>query len=184
MIVIKLGGSLSQAETLVSCLDRLEQQYKDKPVVIVPGGGAFADQVRLAQGRWQFDDTTAHRMAILAMQQMALLIHGLKSQFTIVTSTLDIKQRLKKGEVLIWSPTIDELDKASIPASWDITSDSLAAWLAKTIQAEELILVKSARIDNNLTLEQLAEQQIIDQGFCQVVSAAIFKINIVNQHDF
>ena len=74
MIVIKLGGSLSQAETLVSCLDRLEQQYKDKPVVIVPGGGAFADQVRLAQGRWQFDDITAHRMAILAMQQMALKV--------------------------------------------------------------------------------------------------------------
>ena len=123
-------------------------------------------------------------MAILAMQQMALLIHGLKSQFIIVTSTLDIKQRLKKGDVLIWSPAIDELDKASVPASWDITSDSLAAWLAKTIQAEELILVKSARIDNNLTLEQLAEQQIIDQGFCQVVSAATFKINIVNQHDF
>jgi len=123
-------------------------------------------------------------MAILAMQQMALLIHGLKSQFTIVTSTLDIKQRLKKGEVLIWSPTIDELDKASVPASWDITSDSLAALLAKTIQAEELILVKSARIDNNLTLEQLAEQQIIDQGFCQVASAASFKINIVNQQDF
>ena len=48
----------------------------------------------------------------------------------------------------------------------------------------ELILVKSARIDNNLTLEQLAEQQIIDQGFCQVVLAATFKINIVNQHDF
>ena len=48
MIVIKLGGSLSQAETLVNCLDRLEQHYKNEAVVIVPGGGAFADQVRLA----------------------------------------------------------------------------------------------------------------------------------------
>lgn len=58
-----------------------------------------------------------------------MLIHGLKSQFTIVTSTLDIKQRLKKREVLIWSPAIDELDMASVPASWDITSDSLAGIL-------------------------------------------------------
>lgn len=183
MIVIKLGGSLSQSETLVSCLDRLEQRYKDKAVVIVPGGGAFADQVRLAQARWQFDDTTAHQMAILAMQQMALLIHGLKSQFTLVNSTLDITERLKQGEVLIWSPEIDELDKAFVPASWDVTSDSLAAWLAQTISAQTLILVKSALIDKNLTLEQLAEQQIIDRGFCHFVSTTTFKINIINQQN-
>ncbi|MEI8208687.1 MAG: uridylate kinase [Methylococcales bacterium] len=184
MIVIKLGGSLSQAETLLSCLNRIEQHYKDQAVVIVPGGGAFADQVRLAQVRWQFDDTTAHRMAILAMQQMALLIHGLKNQFTIVHSSTDILKRIKQGEALIWSPMIDELDKASVPASWDMTSDSLAAWLAKTVSAQALILVKSAIIDNKLTLEQLAEQQIIDQGFCQLVATATFTVNIISQHDF
>jgi 5-(aminomethyl)-3-furanmethanol phosphate kinase len=184
MIVIKLGGSLSQAETLVNCLDRLEQHYKNEAVVIVPGGGAFADQVRLAQVHWQFDDITAHRMAILAMQQMALLIHGLKNHFTIVHSSTDILKRINESEVLIWSPVIDELDKASVPASWDITSDSLAAWLTKTVSAQALILVKSAIIDKTLTLKQLAEQQIIDQGFCQLVSTAAFTVNIINQQDF
>ena len=71
MIVVKLGGSLSQSDALVKCLNSVEQNYQGRAVVIVPGGGAFADQVRLTQQRWQFDDKTAHRMAILAMQQMA-----------------------------------------------------------------------------------------------------------------
>ncbi|UOA07977.1 uridylate kinase [Methylobacter sp. S3L5C] len=183
MIVVKLGGSLSHSESLIKCLNNLEQNYAPNAIVIVPGGGAFADQVRLAQQRWQFDDLTAHRMAILAMQQMALLIKGLKRCFTIAHSVNDIKKQLSRQRIVIWSPDIVELDQAGIEASWDITSDSLAAWLASTLAAKELILIKSAIIDKNFNLQQLAEHDIIDQGFCDVVSQATFKITIINQQN-
>ncbi|HEY8219198.1 MAG TPA: uridylate kinase, partial [Methylobacter sp.] len=83
LTVIKLGGSLSRTDALVNCLDAVEQNYQGRAVVIVPGGGAFADQVRLAQQHWQFDDNTAHHMALLAMQQMALMFKGLKPGFVI-----------------------------------------------------------------------------------------------------
>ena len=184
MIVIKLGGSLSQSDTLVRCLYSIEQNYLDRAVVIVPGGGAFADQVRSAQQRWQFDDQTAHRMAILAMQQMALLINGLKSNFYIARSVTGIREQLYNQKIVIWSPDIVELDNASIQASWDITSDSLAAWLAKALSARELILVKSAMIDPSLSLQQLAKQGIIDKGFCEFVKQATFKIQVINQQNF
>jgi len=184
MIVIKLGGSLSQSDTLVRCLYSIEQNYLDRAVVIVPGGGAFADQVRSAQQRWQFDDQTAHRMAILAMQQMALLINGLKSDFYIARSVTGIREQLYNQKIVIWSPDIVELDNASIQASWDITSDSLAAWLAKALSARELILVKSAMIDPSLSLQQLAKQSIIDKGFCEFVKQATFKIQVINQQNF
>ncbi len=184
MIVIKLGGSLSQSDTLIKCLNSVEQNYSNNTVVIVPGGGAFADQVRLAQQRWQFDDNTAHRMAILAMQQMALLIKGLKNNFSIADSVTVIQKQLRQQKIVIWSPDIVELDHAGIKASWDITSDSLAAWLAGALSAQELILVKSAIIDKNLTLQQLAEHDIIDQGFCDFVRQATFKIQVINQQDF
>jgi aspartokinase-like uncharacterized kinase len=184
MIVVKLGGSLSQSDTLIKCLNSVEQNYADKAVVIVPGGGAFANQVRLAQHRWQFDDKTAHRMAILAMQQMALLIKGLKGDFSIASSVTDIRKQLQQQEIVIWSPDIVELDNAAIKESWDITSDSLAAWLAKELSASELILVKSAIIDANLSLQQLAIQDMIDQGFCDFVKQATFKIKVINQQDF
>jgi aspartokinase-like uncharacterized kinase len=131
----------------------------------------------LAQQHWRFDDTTAHHMAILAMQQMALMIKGLKPDFAIAHSAAAIQNR---QQTVIWSPDIIELDNAGIPASWDITSDSLAAWLAKTLSATELILIKSAAIDASLSLHQLADQHIVDKAFCDFVEQAVFKVRIVN----
>lgn len=184
MIVVKLGGSLSQSDTLMTCLNSIEQNYSDKAVVIVPGGGAFADQVRLAQQRWRFDDTIAHEMAILAMQQMALLIKGLKRDFPMARSVAGIQKQLRRQKCVIWSPAIVELDRAAIPASWEITSDSLAAWLAQALSADELILVKSALIDASLGLQELANRDIIDKGFCEIAGQAAFKIRVINQQDF
>jgi len=184
MIVVKLGGSLSLSGALINCLNSLEKNYQGRAVVIVPGGGAFADQVRLAQQRWKFDDNTAHSMAILAMQQMALLFNGIKSDFSIARSIVDIRTQLHQQKPVIWSPDIVELECAGIQASWDITSDSLAAWLAKTLGATELILVKSVDIDLNLSLQQLTIQNIVDKGFCDLVRQAAFQIQIINQQNF
>jgi len=180
IIIIKLGGSLSRSDTLVNCLNTVEKNYRGRAVVIVPGGGAFADQVRLAQQQWQFDDTTAHHMALLAMQQMALMFKGLKPDFAIADTVAAIHDQLNRKKTVIWSPDIIELDNAGIEASWDITSDSLAAWLAKTLSATELILIKSAPIDANLSLQQLAEQNIVDKAFCDFVAQVAFKVHIIN----
>lgn len=180
MIIIKLGGSLSYSDALINSLNVVESDYQGRAVVIVPGGGAFADQVRLAQQHWQFDDATAHHMAILAMQQMALMFKGLKPGFAMADNVQAIQYQLNRQQTVIWSPNIVELDNAGIPASWDITSDSLAAWLAKTLSATELILIKSAAIDINLTLRQLVEQNIVDKAFCDFVAQAPFKTRIIN----
>lgn len=180
MIVVKLGGSLEQSGTLLDCLQQIEKHYPNDAVVIVPGGGVFADQVRAAQIRWQFDDRAAHVMALLAMQQMALLINGLKSRFVIAESVAEIKAKVDAGQILLWSPDIQELDNAGIMASWDITSDSLAAWLAGAVSASDLILVKSATIQPGLSLAALTELGTIDNAFCTAVQDAAFNIHIIN----
>jgi aspartokinase-like uncharacterized kinase len=184
MIVIKLGGSLSRSDFLVNCLNIVEKNYQGRAVVIVPGGGAFADQVRLAQQQWQFDDQTAHHMAILAMQQMALMINGLKPDFAIANTLAEIQGLSGAEKIVIWSPNIMELDNAGIAPSWDITSDSLSAWLADKLSATELILVKSAVIDTRLSLQQLAELDIVDKAFCSFVALAAFKIQVINALSF
>lgn len=180
MIVVKLGGSLEQSGTLLDCLQQIERHYQNDSVVIVPGGGVFADQVRTAQIRWQFDDRAAHVMALLAMQQMALLINGLNSQFTIAETVADIQAQSGQAQTLIWSPNIHELDVAGISASWDITSDSLAAWLAGAVSASDLILVKSAAIGPAPNLAELAARGTIDNAFCASVQNAAFTIHIIN----
>jgi len=180
VIVVKLGGSLEQSGELLDCLQQIEQHYQNHFVAIVPGGGAFADQVRAAQIRWQFDDRIAHVMALLAMQQMALLINGLKNQFSIAGSVADIKAQNNPSQIMVWSPDINDLDAAGISASWDITSDSLAAWLAGEVSASDLILVKSAVIAPDWNVPELAEKGIVDKAFCETVQNAAFNIHIIN----
>src|SRR5262245_14143830 len=71
--VVKLGGSLADASELPAWTALLGRRHA-VGIVIVPGGGPFADQVRAAQGRWRFPDAIAHRMCVLAMEQFGLLI--------------------------------------------------------------------------------------------------------------
>ena len=85
--------------------------------------------------------------------------------------------------MLIWSPSIHELETNDIAESWDITSDSLAAWLANKLSAKQLTLVKSASIDQNLSLQELSLVGVIDKSFCEFVAESEFKIDVVNQAD-
>jgi len=180
MRVIKLGGSLmNDVESLRQCLNTIEQKVKDR-VVIVPGGGLFADQVRLAQKQWQFNDEIAHEMAILAMQQMALLFKSIKPGF-LISNTDSIKANNK---VVIWSPDIQQLNQDGIAASWDITSDSLAAWLANQIQADELILVKSAEVPENMTIHQMQKQGLVDKAFEKLTQNSSYNIVLLNKYSF
>ena len=54
-----------------------------RPIVVVPGGGALADEVRAAQTKLGFGDGAAHRMALLAMDQLAWAVAGLRAGFEV-----------------------------------------------------------------------------------------------------
>jgi len=123
-------------------------------------------------------------MAILAMQQMALLFKALKDNFVIVQTTKAIQAQQALKNILIWSPDIEELDSAGIPATWDITSDSLAAWLARTLSAEELHVIKSVKIDASWIPEKLIENDIVDRAFFDFVSEASFKLKFFDKDNF
>ena len=68
MWVVKLGGALERDGDLRAVLDTLAGAGAGR-LVIVPGGGTFADLVRERQRNWRFDNGTAHAMAVLAMAQ-------------------------------------------------------------------------------------------------------------------
>jgi 5-(aminomethyl)-3-furanmethanol phosphate kinase len=184
MIVIKLGGSLATSGKLQMCLDKIDKDYQGIAVVIVPGGGVFADQARQVQKQWQFDDRTAHLMAILAMQQMALLFRALKPHFIIAASVDGISNQINQQGIFIWSPDVAELDSAGILSSWDISSDSLSAWLAKTLDADKLILVKSVNIEPKFDVLKLVQEQIVDASFHKFIQQTSFKLKIVNAEEF
>jgi len=177
--VVKLGGSLLETTALSACLEAVER-YPGQ-TLLVPGGGVLAEQVRTLQMAYRFDEVTAHRMALLAMQQMALLFNGVKPAFKLFDTPAAVSDSAK---VSIWSPQITELDSAGIAASWAITSDSLAAWLAGQVRAGQLILVKAAPVDSRLSLSALQAQGIVDAAFTDFAAALRCDITVINKDQF
>ena len=180
--VVKLGGSLCNDARLATWLDMLVDCGKGQ-VVIVPGGGPYADAVRIQQQRWQFSDEFAHRMALLAMDQFALQLKGMNPLLVVAPTHAAIATALANNHVALWLPSAMVSSAAEIAATWDISSDSLAAWLARTLQAARLVLVKSCTIPLHATIDELVRSEIIDREFTNMTRAAPFRIQIVSVSD-
>lgn len=177
MIVVKLGGSLYQSPHLEYWLNALTNVAKQHSIIIVPGGGPFADSVRDAQDTYHFDDSTAHHMAILAMAQFGLLLMGISSNCQSFRYT---NSPIAPNSLSVWLPDDTLLTQTELRHSWDITSDSLALWLANKLNAEQLILVKSCDIPNDVTIPSLTKQGIIDLGFEQLYRTSPVKLQLIN----
>lgn len=127
MHVTKVGGSLLDlAEQVMAAVGNDE-------VVVVPGGGAFADQVRAFCSEWATTDEVAHRMAILAMHQYGLYLAHI-SGLRPIEDPADFPGILQPYRFLDGS--------AGLPCSWDVTSDSIAAFVAAHLGLPSVRLVK------------------------------------------
>ena len=181
MWVVKLGGSLNADPALPAWLDLLVQCGGGR-VTVVCGGGAFADEVRRAQSHWQFDDLSAHNMAVLAMAQTGYLAHGLNPALQIARSKADIRRVLHAGKTALWLPFEAQRDRPDEHTNWELTSDSIALDLARRMNAERLIVVKSCAIDAGASLARLSETGVVDPRFAALASGAAFPIDVVH-HD-
>jgi aspartokinase-like uncharacterized kinase len=171
LTVVKLGGSFAFSPQLPAILDALADATA--PVVIVPGGGPFADAVRDAQPRMGFDDAAAHRMALLAMAQFATAIACRSPRFQASADLAVIRAALKAGRPPVWSPwpLADGLD--ALPESWELTSDSLSGWLAGRLLAGHLLLLKHRDPpDRPMTLRQAAQAGVVDPLFPDFAQAS------------
>lgn len=140
--IIKVGGSLAQSPDLRRWL-RAIARFGAGRAIVVPGGGPFADEVRRAQRVWRFDDVVAHRMALLAMQQYGLMLCGVEAELQAAETEADLRTALQQGRAAVWLPWQMAAAANDIPMNWNVTSDSLAAWLANRVSASSLALVKS-----------------------------------------
>ncbi|MFM0754763.1 amino acid kinase family protein [Paraburkholderia strydomiana] len=180
MWVVKIGGSLSHEPALRQWLIELCEVGGGR-VVIVPGGGDFADKVRQYQSEWSFDDLAAHNMCLLAMTQYALLMQGVLPELVLASSEAKIRRALRDGHVAVWVPTALMRDTPDAMSNWDTTSDSLAAWLSTMLNAERLIVVKSCPIFGNERLETLAAAGVVDRSFVDYVNEANYVVELFNK---
>ncbi|MDR2719388.1 MAG: hypothetical protein LBC03_01100 [Nitrososphaerota archaeon] len=141
--VVKIGGSLSQnpkaLRTLCQKLSVLASKHR---IIVVPGGGKFANCVREAYEQFSLSDIAAHRMAILGMDQYGLLLADLTPNSQIIDNIEEIK-KVNKSLAVFLPSKIMTLSDGELPNSWEVTSDSIATYIAKKIEAETLLLIKN-----------------------------------------
>ncbi len=190
-VVVKIGGSLFECRdtsapapglALLSLLDRARV-----PVVVVPGGGAFANAVRSEQLRLGVSDPAAHQMALLAMHQMAHAVVDIAptpGRLIIAASHVEIAQVLAGGRIAVWVPMPMVAQDPDIPEDWTVTSDTLAAWLASRLGARHLVLVKSAAAPQRATASELSAAGFVDRAFPGLVAGTGFGWSVAGPGDY
>ncbi len=162
LLVAKIGGSLHASPDLTRWIAALRRW--PHRLTLVAGGGPFADAVRAAQSRLGFDDRTAHVMAVLAMEQYALALsqlHGLD----LAATPQEIETLHARGRPALWRASPMVTAAPDIAPGWDVTSDSLAAWLARRSGAQALLMIKSVDVGADRALQSLVSAGVVDPAF-------------------
>jgi dihydroneopterin aldolase len=158
--IVKVGGSFCRFPRLAEMVAALEAGAGR--TIVVPGGGPFADCVRAEQKRVGFDDATAHRMALLAMAQFGFVLASFSPVLVPARGPEEVGKALADGKVPIWLPLQLIEGHPDVPETWDMTSDSLAAWLAGRLGARRLLFVKRVSTPRSMKAADLVAEGILD----------------------
>lgn len=196
--VVKLGGSLLDLPDLASRLKRfIDSQPNSRALLILVGGGKIVDAVRYYDQIHSIDPTTSHWLCVDLMHSTAQLLQALVPEFPLVADACELRSFVsteskpivdsETRRVAIVSPLSfysRTLNTQSLPVGWQTTSDSISAFLATMLRADELILLKSideSQVDGqSKQVQQFNQKQsITDEAFPAVVPEWL-KVRIVN----
>lgn len=172
-LVVKVGGSLFDRVVPLLAIFR----EVGRPVLIVPGGGKFADLVR----RLNVSDTAGHWMAIAGMEQFGWYI---ASHDVPAVSALTLP-----AEVTVLLPYCALRRADPLPHSWNVTSDTIAAWVAKELSLDLLLLKSVDGIHHHRKLLSRVEDPSltpdeVDPAFIRFVFEHNLRARVVNgRHD-
>jgi aspartokinase-like uncharacterized kinase len=140
--VIKIGGSLAEdPERLRALCAKLSEFAKKYAIVVVPGGGRFADVVRDFDKRFTLSSEISHRMAVLGMDQFGLLLSQIIPNSCATYLLNDAKQLSEIGVVPVFLPSRLMFKEDPLENSWNVTSDSISVYVASRLHAAKVLLV-------------------------------------------
>jgi 5-(aminomethyl)-3-furanmethanol phosphate kinase len=170
VVAIKIGGSLLNLPDLVERIEWLLEQRADARPLLICGGGAAADMVRQWQQMHGLSDLQAHDLALAAMGFNELLLQAALPDSRLVRDLVELEEAWEHQQrpILQAQAFIDEMQPLvdePVPASWEMTSDSIAAWCGELAGAAELVLAKSTDLPEGCTLDVARSAGLVDEAF-------------------
>jgi aspartokinase-like uncharacterized kinase len=152
--VVKVGGGLlAKAGAFELVIEALTAFRPGRRLVIVPGGGPFAEAVRQMFKRVKIGDDAAHWMAVLGMDQYGLALAARIPDATLVDTPAGVTAALDAGRLPVLAPHRWLRAADPLPHSWEVTSDSIAAWVAGALAARRVVLIKPAHWDHGKVVD-------------------------------
>jgi 5-(aminomethyl)-3-furanmethanol phosphate kinase len=162
--VLKIGGSLSRGAGLQTLCREISGLSKRHALLVVPGGGDFADQVRKVYRQYNLDETAAHHMALLAMDQYGYLLNRLIPDSFLTANLNAALDAAEKGNAAVLLPSAIVIATNPLPHSWQVTSDTIAACLASVSGCRRLVLIKDVDgLFAQASLTELIREVQVDQ---------------------
>jgi aspartokinase-like uncharacterized kinase len=182
--VVKVGGSLYDLPDLGGRLRRWLGELPARHVLLVPGGGAAADAVRDFDRLNRLDEDTSHWLALRALTVNAHALAALLRPAEVVTAWGECPAAWRRGGVAVADCHAflaeDESRPDHLPHGWHVTSDSVAARLARLGGAGELILLKSVDLPPGADWGEACRLGAVDEYFAEAVRGAALRVRAVN----
>ena len=163
MWIIKIGGSWLNNPLLNVIIKNLNTHSKNHNIVIICGGGCFADSVRLVYDAKRMSEKTGHYIALKSTEMFASILKEINKEICLIKDInllSDFNHQLK-----IWLPSFILKNETSFIKSWESTSDSVAAWLHTKLKSKGLIYVKSLSLEKKkYKLKYLQEKGVLDKN--------------------
>ncbi len=180
-VVVKVGGSLLSCQELPRRLRSfLEGKQGCGPpllgrCVLIAGGGGAADLIRAMDRIHGLGEVASHWLAVDAMELTAAILAAIVPGSRVVSTIEQIEEARQHLQIPVFAPRaflkqIDAQSSDLLPASWDVTSDSIAARVGRHLGSTRLILLKSARLDGIATIADAVRVGLVDPFFPIAVS--------------
>jgi aspartokinase-like uncharacterized kinase len=173
IVVVKVGGSLLDWPELPSKLAEFLETRRGDRLVLVVGGGRFADVLRDLDALHQFGEIRSHALALRALDLTAHLLASLLPGTAVIEDVQHLSETWANSIVPILAPRrfleADDRSPDPLPQAWTTTTDAIAARLAMRLNAKELVLLKSVTIPTGMDLRKAASLGLVDPEFPRAV---------------
>jgi 5-(aminomethyl)-3-furanmethanol phosphate kinase len=188
LAVVKVGGSLFDwpelPDRLAAYLEMRQVAAGAEQTVLIAGGGPAADWIRCLDQIHRLGDVAAHGLALHALDLTAAFLAGILPESLLVDrlETLEAAGESRSSTILAPRQALAEIERSGVSplcASWDVTSDAIAARIAAHLEARSLVLLKSASLPEGATREDAARLGLVDP-MLPSVACSIPQVEYVN----